>query len=79
MNTFGIPLEESIRTPIGLLRGESGNRFEETMLGFVLSHAGNLNIPMNVSDVYLLNSIDSCTTDRKERKHILRPYLYYCE
>lgn len=65
LNSFGIPLEKSTCTPIGILRGESGNRLEEAMLGFVLSHGGHLNIPMNVSEIYSLDSIDSCAPDRK--------------
>ncbi len=43
-------LKDSIHTPNGVLREESGNRFEELMLGFVLLHAGHANIPMNVSN-----------------------------
>lgn len=68
LTTFGIPLEESISTPIGILRGESGNRFEEQMIGFVLSHAGHSNISMNVSNVYLLYSIGCCTIYSRKRK-----------
>ncbi len=55
LNAYGIPLKDSIHTPSGVLRGESGNQFEEQMLGFVLSHAGDSNISMNVSNsLYLL-------------------------
>ncbi|CAF1279317.1 unnamed protein product [Rotaria sordida] len=56
-NTFGIPLQESASTPIGILRGESGNRFEDQMLGFVLSHTGHLNIPMNLNHVKTLSNL----------------------
>ncbi|CAF1285629.1 unnamed protein product [Rotaria sordida] len=56
-NTFGIPLQESASTPIGILRGESGNRFEDQMLGFVLSHAGHLNIPMDLNHVKILSDL----------------------
>ena len=49
LNAYGVELKDSINTPSGVLRGESGNRFEEQMLGFILSHAGHSNIAMNVS------------------------------
>lgn len=49
LNTFGIQLKYSIHTPDSVLKGESGNRLEEQMLGFVLSHDGHSNIAMNVS------------------------------
>ncbi|CAF1587232.1 unnamed protein product [Rotaria sp. Silwood1] len=57
-NSFGIPFEASTRTPIGILRGESGNRFEEQMLGFVLSHAGHSNIPMDIKMCLAHSNID---------------------
>jgi len=56
LNTYGIQSKDSIHTPKGVLRGESGNRFEEQMLGFVLSHAGHSNIAMNVSNSLFLSA-----------------------
>ena len=56
LNTYGIQLKDSIHTPNGVLRGESGNRFEEQMLEFVLSHAGHSNIAMNVSNSLYLST-----------------------
>ncbi|CAF1511130.1 unnamed protein product [Rotaria sordida] len=51
LNTYGIQLKDSKNTPAGVLRGESGNKFEEQMLGFVVSHAGHSNIAMNAADL----------------------------
>jgi hypothetical protein len=56
LNTYGIQLKDSIHTPDGVLRGESGNRSEEKMLGFVLSHAGHSDIAMNVSNPLYLSA-----------------------
>jgi len=56
LNTYGIQLKDSIDTPAGVLGGESGNRFEEQMLGFVLSHADDSNIAMNVSNSLYLSA-----------------------
>lgn len=70
LTVYGVPLEQSLHTPMGILRGDNGNHLEEQMLGFVLSHAGHANIPMDVSDLYLLYSINLCSTDRrKENKN----------
>lgn len=55
LRAYNIPLEDSVHTPDGVLRGEGGNKFEEKMLGFILLHAGHANIPMNVSNSLYLS------------------------
>lgn len=57
LNAYNVQLKDSIQTPDGILRGESGNKFEEQMLGFVLSYAGHANIAMNVSYLNLYNKV----------------------
>ena len=46
---YGTPMKETKFTPDGILKGESGNKFEESMLGFILLHSGHADISMNVS------------------------------
>ena len=46
---YGTPMKETKYTPAGVLKGESGNKFEKSMLGFILLHAEHANILITMS------------------------------
>jgi hypothetical protein len=46
---YGTTMKETKFTPDGILKGESANKLEESMLGIILVRSGHANISMNVS------------------------------